>query len=90
MKCGSTENLEFDHIDPKTKSFTITSRPTASEDKMSKELAKCQLLCHTCHENKTYANTKMGRKMTAEERRLAKNEYTRLWAKRKRAALSQQ
>jgi 5-methylcytosine-specific restriction endonuclease McrA len=52
--CGSKDNLEFDHIDPKTKvSHRIWSW---SWDRIEVELAKCQLLCHTCHKDKTKAS----------------------------------
>lgn len=51
--CGSQESLETDHIDPSTKSFTITDRlgnlPWKS---IESELQKCQLLCHSCHKEK--------------------------------------
>lgn len=53
-KCGSKKYLEFDHINPKTKSFTITSfwNPSQTE-KVLKELKKCQLLCFNCHKLKS-------------------------------------
>jgi 5-methylcytosine-specific restriction endonuclease McrA len=53
VQCASTESLQFDHIDPSTKSFTLSQRPTASEESFQIELAKCQLLCHPCHRKKT-------------------------------------
>lgn len=50
--CGTTENLEFDHIDPATKLFTIGSfRP--SRPAWDVEVAKCQLLCYEHHKEKT-------------------------------------
>ena len=54
--CGATENLEFDHIDPKTKLFNITVYVTGgkSKDVFMEELNKCQLLCVECHKNKTF------------------------------------
>ena len=52
--CGSTEDLQFDHIDPKTKSFHIT--PQNSFKKNEPEMKKCQLLCFPCHLNKTFIN----------------------------------
>lgn len=54
-KCGSTEKLEFDHIDPKQKSFSIWCR-TYSEEKLLEELKKCQLLCREHHNLKTIAD----------------------------------
>jgi len=52
-KCGSTENLEFDHIDPSTKSFTIGKLNTMAFYKAVEEVKKCQLLCQSCHNSKT-------------------------------------
>jgi 5-methylcytosine-specific restriction endonuclease McrA len=52
VRCGSTDDLEFDHIDPKTKRFTIggnLSRPWAD---LVEEARRCQLLCQKCHRAK--------------------------------------
>ena len=51
--CGATEQLEIDHIDPATKEFELTKSNTYSRKKVMEELAKCQLLCKTCHLEKT-------------------------------------
>ena len=51
VKCGATENLQFDHIDPKTKCFNVN--PQDSWEKTLPELYKCQLLCPPCHLKKT-------------------------------------
>lgn len=53
-KCEVTQNLEFDHIDWRTKIFLITTN-WYIEDRVlfEAELAKCQLLCHSCHKIKT-------------------------------------
>ena len=53
--CDKTEDLQFDHIDPATKSMTIAKMWTASETKFQAELAKCQLLCPSHHLEKTLA-----------------------------------
>ena len=46
-QCGTWENLEIDHIDPKEK---ITHRIWSyNEEKRLKALAKCQVLCNECH-----------------------------------------
>lgn len=66
VHCDSTVDLEFDHIDPSTKSFAIGGRLAGvSEAKLQQELAKCQLLCDDCHisktrENKEFAPTRYG------------------------------
>jgi hypothetical protein len=51
--CGSTENLQFDHIDPKTKSFTIATKWKLPFEKLKPELGLCQLLCWPHHIEKT-------------------------------------
>jgi hypothetical protein len=52
VRCGSTENLEFDHIDPSQKSFGI-SKSHLPFEKLKDELDKCQLLCKSCHKKKS-------------------------------------
>lgn len=49
--CGTTDDLEIDHIDPSQKSFNPAAlrRPWAET---VAELAKCQLLCEACHKAK--------------------------------------
>jgi 5-methylcytosine-specific restriction endonuclease McrA len=54
VSCGSTERLEFDHIDPSTKSYNIGKMWSLSQAKLVSELDKCQLLCYDCHRVKTY------------------------------------
>lgn len=54
VHCGITENLQFDHIDPNTKLFSIgTILNNAPWDRILSELSKCQLLCKQCHVKKT-------------------------------------
>lgn len=61
VRCGSTENLEFDHIE----AGSYERRPGSgrhammwsfSEKRLQEELRKCQLLCHDCHKLKTREN----------------------------------
>lgn len=54
--CGNTENLQFDHIDRKSKIFAITNFLNYSKESLKHELEKCQLLCVGCHKNKTKMN----------------------------------
>jgi 5-methylcytosine-specific restriction endonuclease McrA len=49
VRCGATENLEFDHIDSSTKEFAISAGLSRAWDALVKEAAKCQLLCKPCH-----------------------------------------
>ena len=58
-RCGETKGLQFDHKDPKKKSFGLWCK-TVSEEKFQKELKKCQLLCWRCHRDKTLED--LGRK----------------------------
>lgn len=51
--CGSTEHLEFDHIDPETKSLDIGKLLNYSKRAIDTELKKCQLLCNNCHSAKS-------------------------------------
>lgn len=52
--CKTTNNLNVDHVNPKTKiSHNIWSW---SESRRKKELDKCQLLCETHHKEKTRKN----------------------------------
>ena len=53
--CGSKDNLEFDHINPKTKTSSVSGLWRATEEKFWSEVRKCQLLCKPCHENKSKA-----------------------------------
>jgi hypothetical protein len=51
VKCGSKENLELDHINPAEKEdHRIWNW---SEERRNIELAKCQVLCHDCHLEKS-------------------------------------
>ena len=50
VDCGTTENLQFDHIDPSKKSFNISC---VLSERMLTELEKCELRCGDCHLEKT-------------------------------------
>jgi hypothetical protein len=53
VQCGSATELEFDHIDPSSRSFRIGACFDMRRDKLIIELKKCQLLCKICHREKT-------------------------------------
>jgi 5-methylcytosine-specific restriction endonuclease McrA len=53
--CGATSNLEIDHKNPASKSFTIGQRLFCSWATLLAELAKCHLLCKRCHARKSAA-----------------------------------
>lgn len=52
--CGSSEDLEIDHKDPNDKGIDLSKAFTSmSESKLIEELKVCQILCSSCHKNKT-------------------------------------
>jgi len=59
VRCGSSELLEIDHIDPATKDPRMKNGGTQgfvwtwAWSWLETELAKCQLLCDECHKRKT-------------------------------------
>jgi len=46
-KCGAA--LDFHHLDPSKKDFTIASRVSVAKETLLIELAKCVILCRNCH-----------------------------------------
>ncbi len=88
VQCGSTENLEFDHIDPKTKLFEIADCGSKSYSSILLELKKCQLLCKLHHKEKTlpkhgtYSRYK-GRKCRCELCKIACRDYMRTYRSRR-------
>jgi hypothetical protein len=51
--CGSSDRLEVDHIDPKTKTMKASQIWSRREEVRNAELSKCQVLCYVCHKKKT-------------------------------------
>jgi 5-methylcytosine-specific restriction endonuclease McrA len=52
-QCGTIINLQIDHKDPNKKNFSITDRWSIAWSKLIIELKLCQLLCHSCHLDKS-------------------------------------
>ena len=52
--CGSDDRLEVDHIDRSTKEFYPRDIWSRRAEVRHAELAKCQVLCRTCHESKSW------------------------------------
>lgn len=50
-KCGENRFylIDFHHINPSTKYFTIGDSYRCSDEKIKKEIAKCVCLCANCH-----------------------------------------
>jgi 5-methylcytosine-specific restriction endonuclease McrA len=46
---GHAAALQFHHVDPAEKSFTIRNGDTRSLERMRREASKCVLLCANCH-----------------------------------------
>ena len=61
VKCGTTHNLQFDHIKREGKKYTIASRIHQNFTILKEELDKCQLLCVDCHLEKTAKEWEIGR-----------------------------
>lgn len=54
--CGETDPvvLEFDHLDPEGKSFTIGSAlPYRNWERILEEIGKCEVVCANCHRRRT-------------------------------------
>ena len=51
--CGSTDNIQFDHIDPETKSWDILTEWSKALRLQLEEVKKCQPLCKDCHKIKS-------------------------------------
>lgn len=51
IKCGETREyvIDFHHIDPSKKSFTVRSGKRRSVESLAEELKKCICLCKNCH-----------------------------------------
>jgi hypothetical protein len=59
VRCGSDDQLEFDHRDRATKIADIAKIWTYAIKTLREEIEKCQLLCQSCHQSKTL--TDLGR-----------------------------
>lgn len=47
--CGSEGPLDFHHINPKNKKYEISDMRNKKSLEVLSELAKCIVLCHSCH-----------------------------------------
>lgn len=60
IKCGTEKFLQVDHIDPKKK---VDHRIWSwREERITKELSKCQILCRSCHQKKTNSDNQFKQK----------------------------
>lgn len=60
--CGTTELLEFDHVDPDTKTAEVSSAKMLDGplEQLFAEVDKCQLLCRSHHIEKAQLNQEFG------------------------------
>lgn len=94
VRCGATEELEFDHIERGLKSGEVAKWFTQGEAKLKAELVKCQLLCRPCHIEKTRSEMTVGHGggvsgiagCKCELCKLKYNEYMRNWKRERRKA----
>lgn len=56
IDCGSTENLEVDHVNAKTKQYNPAQIWSRRKDVRDAELIKCVVRCNSCHVLKTKNN----------------------------------
>jgi 5-methylcytosine-specific restriction endonuclease McrA len=63
-ECGATDDLHFDHKNPKKKEFRISNRIDAPEPVLLKEVMKCVLRCSGCHRKKTVDKGEHGQPKT--------------------------
>lgn len=59
--CNSTEELQFDHLNPNEKQFIIGKFIDKSDINLLDEVNKCQLLCKKCHHQKTLEKQEYGK-----------------------------
>lgn len=94
VKCGSIENLEFDHIDRGSKLDELGILFTRSKAATLEELEKCQLLCKPCHIEKTRSELTVGhggglsgmRNCKCEPCRAKKRAYMIEWKRKRKAS----
>jgi 5-methylcytosine-specific restriction endonuclease McrA len=60
VDCGTDQDLEIDHVDPRTKAFEIGRIWSRKQEFREAELAKCVLRCTTHHRLKTAEDIKAG------------------------------
>jgi hypothetical protein len=58
--CGETDinRLDFHHVDPATKRFSIGQARMQTQELILEEIAKCELLCRSCHVTLHYKRRK--------------------------------
>lgn len=91
------KDLQIDHVDPGEKLFSVTARLAGcSEEKLERELKKCQLLCSKHHTVKsvtekgkvlargTHGTLSSYRYCRCDECKAANSEYNRKWKRERK------
>lgn len=52
--CGSTKDLQFDHVSRKNKKIRMSDIHSVNDKAVKRELKHVQLLCGDCHKAKTH------------------------------------
>lgn len=61
VRCGGTERLELDHIEPGTQAFRLSGKHLDQAwGKVLTEASKCQILCQRCHHQKSQECGELG------------------------------
>ena len=60
--CGTWDNLEVDHINPAKKKYPAAKLWSRRKSFRDRELAKCQVLCKSCHLKKSILESKVRNK----------------------------
>lgn len=97
--CGTDQALEIDHIDKAGKCFEVSVKCWCmSKERLAVEVAKCQLLCATCHEKKsikdlgnspargTHGTLSAARYCSCEACKTAKRDYMQAYRSKRRIA----
>lgn len=71
VHCGTDRRLQFDHIDPLTKTADVPALWSYSRERFFDEVELCQLLCEEAHLVKTLGERKMNylERLRAKEKR---------------------
>ena len=51
--------MDFDHRDPKTKTFGIASGKTYTSTRLQQEILKCDVVCANCHRERTHGRKRL-------------------------------
>ena len=78
IRCGIDDYrlLDFDHVDPVTKTMNISQELHLSWERLVEETNKCQLLCPNCHRLKTMETRQFDSRIRAFRNPKSKSSFT--------------